>query len=55
MQTYYKIMDDVNGQHGTNILTIQMEKEEFERLIKIYGKGYVLFKDYENAIDYILD
>ena len=55
METYYKVTDANGGQHGTFIETIELPATEFRALSCIFNKGYILFTEYYNALDYILD
>ena len=55
MRTYYKVTDANGGQHGTFIETIELQETEFRKLSCIFNKGYELFTEYYNALDYILD
>ena len=55
METYYKVTDANGGQHGNFIETIELEETEFRKLSCIFNKGYELFTEYYNALDYILD
>ena len=55
METYYKVTDAKDGQHGNFIETIEMEETEFRELSCIFNKDYILFTEYYNALDYILD
>lgn len=56
LKKFYKVQDDFNGQHGTDIEEVKMTESEFRTLTATpQRKGYALFRTYQGALYYICD
>ena len=52
---YYVVKDDLGGQHGCFIETVEMTLKEYREALKTKDRGYAIFKEYIQAIYYIQD
>lgn len=52
---YYIVKDAPGGQHGAFIETVEMTLNEYQEALKTKNRGYAIFKEYIQAIYYILD
>ena len=54
-KTYYIIYDDSWGQHGTDIISLQLTEEEYTKRVNTHPRNYFITDNYISALFYIQD